>query len=154
MAVEVMVRKLYDSIVPVDAANAELFEDLKPNGQYKAVFTQPRNALFHRKAFALLKVAFDAWDMPMREHNGQPVAKNFEQFRNDVTILAGFYKVVFNYKGDFRLISKSWSYAGMDQTEFEALYSKLIDVILGNILNSHYTREDLDRLVENVLRFA
>lgn len=153
MAVEVIVRKLYDSVVPVDAANAELFEALKPNGEYTAVFTQTRNIKFHRKAFALIKVAFDALEFPEVEHKGRKVKKNLAQFRDDVTILAGYYDVVFNYSGEMRLKAKSWSFARMDETEFEAMYSKLIDVILGKIL-TNYTRDDLDYQVEQVLRFV
>ena len=153
MATSVIVRKLYDSVVPVDAANADLFESLKPNGEYTAVFTQTRNIKFHRKAFALIKVAFDALEFPELEHKGQQVSKNIEQFRDDVTILAGFYTVVFNYKGEMRLKAKSWSFANMDEVEFEAMYSKLIDVILGKIL-TNYTRADIDYQVEQVLRFV
>ena len=153
MAVEVMVRKLYDSVVPADAANAELFESLKPNGEYTAVFTQTRNIKFHRKAFALIKVAFDALEFPELEHKGRKVSKNLDQFRDDVTILAGFYDVVFNYRGEMRLKAKSWSFARMDETEFDAMYSRLIDVILAKIL-TNYTREDLDEQVDKILRFV
>lgn len=153
MATSVMVRKLYDSVVPVDAANADLFEALKPNAEYTAVFTQTRNIKFHRKAFALIKVAFDALEFPELEHKGRKVEKNLDQFRDDVTILAGYYDVIFNYAGEMRLKAKSWSFASMDETEFEAMYSRLIDAILGKIL-THYTREDLDDQVTKILNFS
>jgi hypothetical protein len=153
MATEIRVRKLYNSIVPIDAANAELFEKLKPNGQYKAVFSQERNSAFHRKAFALLKVVFDAWQTPTIEHKGQPVQRDMERLREDMTILAGFYTVTFKYDGTTVLKAKSWSFSAMNQDDFENLYSRLIDVALGKILTG-YTREDIDEQVERILRFA
>lgn len=153
MATSVIVRKLYGSVVPADAANAELFEALKLNGEYTATFVQTRNIKFHRKAFALIKVAFDALDFGDKEHKGVKVQKNIDQFRDDVTILAGYYDVVFNYAGEMRLKAKSWSFASMDETEFEAMYSRMIDVILAKIL-TNYTRDDIDHQVERILQFT
>lgn len=153
MATEIRVRKLYNSIVPVDETNAALFEKLKPNGEYKAVFSRERNGAFHRKAFALLKVVFDAWQTPTIEHKGQPVQRDIERLREDMTILAGFYTVTFKYDGTMTLKAKSWSFSSMSQDEFEALYSRLIDVALAKILTG-YTREDIDEQVDRILRFA
>lgn len=153
MAIEVRVRKLYCSIVPVDAANAELFEDLTPNGEYKAVLTQERNPKFHRKAFALLKAIYDAWETPVLMHKGQPVKKNMERLRKDLTILAGYYDVLFKYDGTMVLEAHSWAFANMDDETFGAMYSKLIDVALSKILTG-YTKDDLEYHVERILRFA
>lgn len=153
MATEVIVRKLYNSLVPVDAANADLFESLQANGEYKATFTQPRNLPFHRKAFALLKVVFDAWETPELEYRGTPVQRNIDNLREDMTILAGFYTVSFKYDGTMRLKARSWSFAKMSEDEFDAMYSRLIDVALTKIL-SGYTKDDLTEQVERVLGFV
>jgi hypothetical protein len=153
VATEVIVRKLYNSLVPVDAANADMFESLQDNGEYKATFTQPRNLPFMRKAFALLKVVFDAWETPELEYKGQPVQRNIDNLREDMTILAGFYTVSFKYDGTMRLKAKSWSFAKMSEDEFNAMYSRLIDVALTKILTG-YTRSDLDSQVNQILMFA
>ena len=153
MATEIRVRKLYNSIVPVDELNAELFEKLKPNGEYKATFSRERNAAFHRKAFALLTVVFNAWDTPELEYKGQPVQRDIERLREDMTILAGFYTPVFKYDGTLQPKPKSWAFGSMDQDEFENLYSRLIDVALNKILTG-YTREDIDDQVNKILGFA
>ena len=58
-----ILRKLYNSFVPVDQNAAELMEKMRPNAEFKAEITQPRNIGFHRKFFALLDVAFDAWEI-------------------------------------------------------------------------------------------
>lgn len=116
---------------------------------------QKRNSKFHRKFFALLTVGYEAWD-PGRKHKtykGEPVAKNFEQFREDVTILAGYYEQTFGIAGEMKLKARSISFAKMDQAEFEELYSAVADVLLGRVLESYSNRAELDEVVDRVMRF-
>lgn len=153
MATEIFVRKLYDSFAPVDMAALEQMEQLKMNGEYLAVLTQPRNIFFHRKFFALLNVAYKAWDKPELEHKGEQVSADFEQFRSDVIILAGHYKKYINIKGELRLKAKSISFAKMDEVEFQKLYSSVVDVILQKVL-TNYDEDDLQNVVDKVLGFV
>lgn len=154
MAVEIFFKKMYDSLVPADKAQLELMERLKPGGEYKAVLTQPRNIGFHRKAFALANLAFEHWSPPAdKEYNGLPILKNFDFFRDELTILSGFYDVVWTIGGKMKLVPHSWSWGAADQEKFERMYSAFIDVILRDILTT-YTKEDVDRVVAEVLRFA
>lgn len=116
----------------------------------------PRNGKFHRKFFALLTVGFDAWepDRMRKSYKGMPVEKNFEQFREDITILAGYYTQTFDLKGRLVLRAKSISFAAMDDTEFEALYSAVVDVLLARVCTQYAGRAELDRVVEQVIGFA
>jgi hypothetical protein len=148
-----MLRKLYNSFAPNDLETAEAMEKIKPNAVVKAEITQPRNLAFHRKFFALIDVAFEAWDCPVTEYKGQAIAKNRDRFRKDLTILAGFGYPVCNVKGDVRYEATSISFARMDEIEFEALYSRVVDVILTRVL-THYTRADLDNVVNQILGFV
>ena len=153
MALTLYLRKLYGTFAPADSMSADAMDAMKPNGEYKAVFSQPRNLPFHKKAFTLVKVAFDAWEPEQREYRGQVVEKNFDNFRDELTILSGFYSATYNYKGDLKLVARSWSFAKMSQDEFDAMYSKLIDVILTKILTG-YKKEDLDMQVNKILGFC
>jgi len=153
MAIELFVRKLYDRLCPVDQSALDAMEGLKMNGEYKCVLTQIRHAGFHRKFFALLDVAFDAWDCPTAEYKGEPVQKNRDRFRKDLIILAGYGYPVVNVRGEVRYEAQSMSFAKMDQVEFENLYSRVIDVILAKVLTS-YTKADLNEQVARVLRFS
>jgi hypothetical protein len=146
-------RKLYSSFVPADEISATTMEGMTPNAEFKADLTRPRNMSYHRRFFALLKVAFDAWEQPAVEHKGQLIEKNFERFRKDLTILCGHYETVVNIKGELRLEAKSISFASMDQQAFEKLYSTAIDAILKHIL-TNYTAEDLNEQVEKILEFS
>jgi hypothetical protein len=117
---------------------------------------QPRNSKFHRKFFALLDVGFESWD-PERKHKsyrGMPVAKNKEQFREDVTIMAGYYEQTFDLRGNLKLKAKSISFAKMEQEEFEELYSAVATVLLEQVLSNYKDRAELDSVVEQIIGFV
>lgn len=117
----------------------------------------PRNPKFHRKMFALLTVGFDCWEPDRKRfnYNGRPIEKNFERFREQVLILAGHYEQVFSIRGDkMELQAKSISYAAMDDAEFEALYSAVIDVLLREVCTRYKDRAELEAVAEQVMRFA
>ena len=117
-------------------------------------FKTIRNAGFHRKFFVLLGVGFDAWDPagPRKKHRyrGEPIVKNEDQFRKEVTILAGFFEQRYSLDGTMTLDAKSIAFANMEQPEFEDLYSKVADVLLTRVLTK-YTAADLDRVVNEIL---
>lgn len=115
----------------------------------------PRNYRFHKKFFALLHFAFDAWE-PDRFHKsykGMPVAKNFERFRKDVTVQAGYYDQTFDLDGNMKLEAQSISFANMNDVEFEAVYSAVADVILGKVLTTYTGRDELDDVMKQVVGF-
>lgn len=147
------VRKLYNSLVPVGQEDMDALQKFAPNSVLQCEVKCPRNLGFHRKFFALLDVAFEAWECPALEYKGQPIVKNRERFRKDLTILAGFGYPVVNLNGEVRYEAQSISFAKMDGAEFEALYSRVIDVVLAKVL-THYTREELERVVNKILGFV
>lgn len=119
-------------------------------------FIFPRNSKFHRKFFAMLNFAFDAWepDRKRKTYKGRPVAKNFDRFREDVLILAGFSEQTFDLRGNMKLRAQSISFAKMDDAEFERVYSAVVDVILENVLSSYAGREELEAVVNQAMSFA
>lgn len=115
-----------------------------------------RNPKFHRKFFALLNLGFEAWepDARFKAYKGDPILKNFDRFREDVTILAGFYEQTFTLDGSMTLRAKSISFANMDDAEFEKVYSAVADVLLQKVLRNYADREELDKVVEQILGFV
>lgn len=116
----------------------------------------PRNSKHHRKYFALLNLGFEHWESSRKHktYKGKPVTKSFESFREDVLILAGFYEQTFNIKGELKLEAKSIKFAKMEQPEFEDLYSKTINVLLEHVLTNYKSADEVNEVVEQVLRFA
>lgn len=113
---------------------------------------EPRNYQFHKKLFAMLRVGFDAWEPPEVTHNNLPVEKNFDRFRRDCIIAAGYYDIVVNFKGEPRAEAKSISFGAMSEEEFGKLYNAVAELLLRHILRG-YTRDDLDAVVAEMQGF-
>jgi hypothetical protein len=129
--------------------------NMEPGELAKVEMSIPRNGKFHRKFFALLNVGFEHWQSGRKHktYKGRPVEKNFETFREDITVMAGFYEQHFDVRGNMVLKAKSISFAKMDDIEFERLYSAVADVLLAHVLTSYAGRDELDEVVEKVMRF-
>lgn len=153
MAEIVLTKSPGGALVPVDQAGADYIAKMKTGAGVKVTITRHNNVQFHRKLFALANYAFDCWEPGEREYKGQKIEKNFDQFRDDITILAGFYTTVFRLDGTFRHIPDSWSFARMDDEKKERMYNGIINAVLKHVLRNT-TRADLDTVVENLLRFA
>lgn len=116
-----------------------------------------RNLAFHKKWFALVKYAFDVWTehappMTMLGHRAQP---NFDVFRKNLTVLAGFYEPVYQLDGTLRLEAKSIAWNRMEEPEFAQLYDKTIDAIIDNVAGMQgMTVQQVKEVVDETLRFA
>ena len=139
-------------LIPADQQSAEAVAKLKLGQGVKVTMTRSRNIGHHRKLFALLNLAYEAWEPAEQIYKGERVAKNFDQFRNDLVVLAGYGEASYNLRGEVRVRAKSLSFASMSQDEFESLYQSVVQVVLSKIL-TNYTRDDLDEVIERVLRF-
>lgn len=151
----VLTRSPSGALVPADAPSAEFIARLKVGAGLRGEFKRQRNPKFHRKAFALLQFAFDLWDAPALEYQGQPVEKNFDRFRRDIVILAGFFKQTVNLRGDVRLEAESLSFANMDEDRFSEVYAAILNVVWTRVLKSkgYGTAAEVDRVVAELLRF-
>jgi hypothetical protein len=149
----VLAKAANGSLVPVDPQGVEAIAKMKLGQGVKVQMTRHNNVKFHRKIFALANLAYEAWTPVAKEHKGVPIEKNFDQFREDITILAGFYETRVRVNGETRYIAKSWSFSSMPDDEKDRLYNSIINVILKHVL-TNYTRDDLDNVVEQVLRFT
>ena len=130
---------------------------IKPGAMVFAKVSQPRNPIFHRKAFALLKYAFDYWaeTAPPQKYKGADVHPDFERFRRDITILAGHYHTTVNLKGEVRLEADSWAFGSMSAEQFETLYSKLMEVLLQRVFTAkRWNEEQLREIVDGLVGFA
>lgn len=151
---EVMVIKTQaGTMVPSLDDDIRKFERFKVGVPFLVTVKQPRNSKFHRKFMAMLNIGFEAFEPDEQEYNGMPVQKNFDRFRKDAVIAAGFYDLVPDINGDVKAQAQSISFAKMDDEKFERVYSKVVDVLLQRVL-TNYTRDDLDEVVDQVLRFA
>lgn len=119
-----------------------------------------RNGSFFRKWWALVKLGYDYWSESAAtiEYRGQPVLPDFDRFRKDVTILAGFYSPVANLKGEVRIEPESLKWASMTEERFTQLYDATIQVLLQRVFNGKvcrtWTESELRNVAEQILSFA
>ncbi len=150
---EIVLTKMPGGVLaPIDPQAAEYIAKLKTGAAVRATVKQQRNPRFHRKFFALLNLAYDAWEPAESTYKGRVVGKNFDQFRNDIVCLAGFYEMAVNLRGETRVTAKSISFANMDQAEFDDLYNATVNAILKHIL-TNYSRDDLDAVMDQLVGF-
>ena len=144
-------------LVPDDDETAERLQKLPAGTSLLMTFKQIRNYLFLKKAMALIKLAFEFHSETLDKgvtYRGMLVKPNIDRFREDMTILAGYYTATFCITGDVKLRAQSWSYANMEEHEFERLYSALIDVVLSKVYQGRHSEAQLRKMVDTVLGFA
>jgi len=144
-------------LIPADDDAVKFVESLKVGDGVVVEAKRHRNLAFHRKFFSLLRLAFDMWEpVGDREINGIPVRKDFERFREDITILAGYYDASYGLDGTVKLRAKSISFANCDQDEFESVYNAVLDVVWDKILKQakFESKEEVERVVCQLLEYG
>jgi hypothetical protein len=145
---EAFLIKMNGALHPASDNDREILKKFKTGEPVRVKVTRVRNYEFHKKYFALLNFAYDYW-----EPENECAEKNFDRFRKDVIILAGFHDAYVRLDGSTRIEPKSISFASMGEDDFEELYTKTIDVIVKYVLNN-YTGDMLRSVLEQAEEFA
>lgn len=145
-------------LVPATEAELAVLADLASRSRgavLKVRISKPRQTAFHNKGMALFRYLFELWEPAGDSVDGVPVAKDFDAFRKDLTIAAGYYRQVFLPSGGFTLEAKSLAWGAMDGEEFDRVYSRVIDVGLRMLGKAdHLSRAQVDNAVERLVHFA
>lgn len=153
---EVLVTKIANgALVPLDEEQAVALQTYKTGDVIKVTATKMRNGQFFKKWFVLVKFAYDlaAERMQPKVHKGIEVRPNFDEFRKDITILAGHFEATYKYNGEVKLRAKSLAWANMKEQEFEKLYSDTINVILEKVL-PHVPEHEFHRALDITMSYA
>ena len=145
------------ALAPVDAEAREMVDKLKLGQGIQASVRRARNVRFHRKGMALFRLAYDVWEpLTPLEYKGLPVAKDFERFRKDMTILAGFYKAVYNARGEVRLEAERLRFSSMSEERFEEVFNAVLNVVWSRVLKAagYASVEDVEEVIEELMRFG
>jgi hypothetical protein len=153
---EALMTRTPKGLVPADIDSAEAIGKVKVGAVIRVKFSRVRNYVYHQKFFVMAKFAFDHWEpgeLPSPKWEGVMPEKNFDRFRKDLIIQAGYYEATYRLDKSTRIEAKSISFGSMDQEEFEELYSSVVDVVLKHVLKN-YTEEELERVVLELLSFT
>lgn len=138
--------------VPADELSKRRLEKIGDGEMIRAEYIKPQNLKFHRKLMALFRAAFNLWTPEPTGHgkDHRTARKSFDGFREEVTVLAGYYETEWKIDGTFRLKAKSLKFSKMEAEERERLYSDVLDVVLQTVL-SGYTEDQVYEAVQREL---
>ena len=145
------------NLTPAHEMDAETCAKIKNGAYLLAKFKQPRNPEFHRKFFALLNFTFEYWEPELAPTtSGLTPDKNFERFRKDILISAGFRTVVVNIKNECRYEAESISFAKMDETRFNEVYRSVFRVCWQLVLSkvNGMTEAEANNCINEAMGFA
>ncbi len=119
---EVLVVKTINGLLkPAFDEDKEKFSQFPKYGYFEIKYTKRRNIRFHRKFFALLKIAYE----------NQSDYRLMEDLRRDLIITSGHYEEAVNaITGEVYKIAKSISFHNLDETEFSLIYEDVKNVII------------------------
>lgn len=140
------------TLIPASESDLDKLASIKVGRVVEADIKQKRNYKFHKKFFAMLNLGFESFEPERKEYKGVVAEKNFDRFRKDVIIMAGFYDATYDIQGNLKLDAHSISFGKMSEDEFNNVYNACCNVLLKQVLHN-YTREDLDHVVEQLTRF-
>lgn len=142
---------------PANQSDQDAVNKVRNGTLVVAEVKQPRNAAFHRKYFALLNLGFDYWEPEPIQIEGIEIVpeKNFDRFRKDVQILAGYRTLVVNLKNEVRYESQSISFGKMDEIEFNKLYESVYNLLWRMVLSKvkGMTPEVVESTMNQLLSF-
>lgn len=133
--------KTENGLKPANETDRVSLGKVKYNDVLRCTTIDQRNYMFHRKFFAMLKLAF--MNMPEKYGRNFPT---MDALRSFLIISAGWNDSYLDLQGNVQYQAKSVSFDKMKQSEFEELYSAVIDVILQYFIPIERTEFELEIL--------
>ena len=135
--------KMNGVLYPANQSDRALFDTIKQGEPRKITIKTVRNYPFLQKYMVMMRRAFELWEAPDDHvYKGVPIEKNFDEFRRNITIMAGHYQPVYDINGNLHLRAKSIAFPNMKEEEFSELFAKTIDVII-KMVQTRYTDDEL-----------
>lgn len=122
-------------LTPASEIESERLKRLKNGIVYEVELKggEKRNRGYHGKIFAFMSWCFEYWAGNNTEAEFQTEAAQFDCFRKQLTIKAGYYDFVVNLDGSTMVQARSLSYDSMSQEEFEQCGSALINAAIATV---------------------
>lgn len=128
-----MVKNAGGVFVPMFEHDLPRLTKFKNGEVYTAEIKLTRNPIFHKKMFVFFKFCFQHWSANKAGLEHMDEHSQFDRFRKDLTILAGFYEQTVRLNGEIRTEAKSLAYANMEADEFERCYNAMINAAIKHI---------------------
>lgn len=117
-------------MLPADDETAEYLTSVKTDSHLKVKITKVRNYRFHKKVFQFFNFCFAHWNGELNCEFKDERAQ-FDAFRKQLTILAGYRKEIVNLRTkSIGYEAESLSYENMDEDTFKQCYTALINAAM------------------------
>lgn len=134
------------TFVPAVDMESEALQKFRNGEQYEVEIKLTRNPQFHRKVFAFFNFCFQHWSADKTEWEHFDERMQFDTFRKNLTVLAGYKNISYTIDGRMRVEAQSLSYGNMEQPEFEACYQALISAAIKHIFANTTDENVLNQL--------
>lgn len=128
-----MVKNAGGVFVPAFDHDLPRLTKFKNGEMYTADIKLTRNPAFHRKMFAFFNFCFAHWAAERAGYEFTDEYTQKKEFRNNLTILAGFFDVVTTIKGETKVRAKSLAYGNMEPDEFERCYNAMVNAAIKHL---------------------
>lgn len=126
---------------PVDGPGYAAIEEMTRGEELRVKITRFRNPKFHRLFFALINLVYQ----------NQDEFATMEQMLDAIKRAIGYVEERKDLDGQLYYVSKSISFAKMDETSFKQFYNKVLNLILEKIL-PHIPKKDLEQQIFDLIR--
>lgn len=123
------VKQYGGTLTPASDIEAERMKRFQTGEMYEVEIKLSRNPAFHGKVFKFFDFCFQHWRG--NEYQDEPAQR--EEFRKNLTILAGYFDKVVTINGEVKVRAKSLSFVAMDQETFEKCYKAMVDAAMRTI---------------------
>ena len=145
----------FDGIIKIDhEEDAAALRKLMPYGTpVEVIIRIGDDNQLRRRWFALLRFAFDFYE-PAALPNGIVPLPNFNRFRKELTIMAGYYTQKYTPEGSVFVDAQSTAVGEMSAEDFADLYRKTNQLLIDRVLAAKgFDQATVDRAVDALLRY-
>lgn len=117
---KILVVKTLNGLKPAYDSDKEVFNKMPLNEIFEIEYIKKRNVKFHKKFFALLKLAYE----------NQSDYRFIEDMRRDLLIVSGNYdEKVCKITGEIYKKAHSINFSNMDELQFSEVYTSVKNII-------------------------
>ena len=130
-----MIKQPGGALTPASDRDSEALSKFKTGEMYPVELKRSRNPSFHRKVFTFFQFCFEHWKGTAQVEFMNEAAQ-FDVFRKNLTVLAGYYDSFYTITGEVRIEARSLNFGSMSQEEFEAFYIAVTGVAMRKIFKT------------------
>jgi hypothetical protein len=137
----IRLEKKGEALIPSLPIDEIALGGVKQNQIVEVELKRPRNAMFHKKFFALIGIVLENTEY-----------QNSEQVLHLIKIKLGYYDTVINTDGEVFYMPRSISFSSMDNDSFGMFYNDTVDIVLSDFL-TNWQDSDIQNAIDQVVRF-